>query len=778
MNSVSSELRFIKQIKPLKPLRRHGFFLFFTKWALRVLVLLLLLVVLAGAAGLYIAQTMFTPQHISMLIAYKLQEALHRPVVVENARVLVYKGLKVDRVRVLGRRGDILSAGPIEISYRWMPPFKRRLEVDDAAISNVNINTVIDSSGAWRLADAPEFDYERGDSGGGASAGKLLRMVSSANLNVKDLTLVVRGENGAVKRTYSLPELHLWDFSVDKKTPFRLGFEYEGEGRTEPVRAGVYAEGFFNLAGLNMSSATLTDTDVRVTLLRNPVYLKLNVENFERPRVLLRAVLPAISDKDLYPFTGKSLGLNLPKAKVAGTVTVSSGLFAFDNVVAEGGGMTVRADGEVRFSSVAPAAYRVALRSNNVDLGRVDKYWVKFRQYLLSGKASVALTLRGDGRAVSADSLRLSVKNAKGVLLGFLVSKADFSVQTENGKTALKLANAAVKIGTTTFSGLKGAAVYDGANFNVPDLSGLYNDSRFRLRTEITDIKDKKKRAVHAVLKMNHIDIAESINSIHAIVRGVSTRPAPKPVTGELAWLRNFRAGLSDVMPRFRGTLYAEKLVTPVISGHNLKVEFDLRGISRGMKTVSGKIDASLEKGVVYQLERMAEQNPALNVTFKPFLAMHRMETAGAFQIGSILRDVGFNTMAGSTNMKNGAMWINTLYFDGPVMSAYMDGLVDWCGEKLDLNVYTRLNARRGMGGLSENLTDSSGSPALSFNIKNTMLAPKVTMKTPDDVGKKISAAAAAGIRARFADLEQQSNKEKPKRETAAETGRNNVGTK
>ncbi|MDD4003862.1 MAG: AsmA-like C-terminal region-containing protein [Elusimicrobiaceae bacterium] len=777
MNSVSSELKSVKQIRPLKPLKRHGRVMLSTRWILRGAVLLALLVSLAVAVGAYIVQTMFTPQHITMLISYKLQEALHRPVVVENARLLVFKGLKVGSIRVLGKREDLVSTGPLEISYRWMPLLRRQLEVDDAVIEDIRVNAVVDSSGAWRLGDLPHGDYGSGNRSGRNSAATLLRMISSANVSVRNAVLAVRDPAGGEKRVYSLPELHLWDFSVDKNTPFRLAFEYDGGSGPRPVHAGVYAEGFFNLAGLNLSSATLSDTDVRVNAFRGPAYLKLDAENFLEPVVTLSAALPALSDKDLYPFTGKPFGLNLPKSKVTGTARYAGGRLDLSDLNISLGGMALRARGSVAFSTAMPA-YNVEFRSNSIDLGSLSKYWGGAKEYLLGGKVSMTLTVSERAGQPAVEALRLYSKNAKGIFLGFMVSKADFSAVMDGANSALKINNATVKVGDTVFSSLKGSATYDGSTLTVGDLSGRYNDSRFRLKTEIANLKDVKKRDIHSVVRMNHIDVGETIGTIRSIAHGVSSRPAPKPFEGKLAWLRNFRRRMPDFMPRFHGSIYAEKLVTPVISGRNLKIEFNLRGIGRGMRGLHGKVYAKLDEGVVYQLERMAEQSPALNVAFRPFLAMHRMETSGAFQIGSVLRDVGFNSMAASTNWRYGGMWINSFYLDGGVMSAYMDGMVDWPGEKLDLNVYTRFTARRGMGGLSENLTDSSGNPALSFNIKNSMLAPKVTMRSPDDVGRKISAAAAAGISAEFKEIQQYLNMEKPKREAAAASGRKNVGTK
>jgi hypothetical protein len=87
-------------------------------------------------------------------------------------------------------------------------------------------------------------------------------------------------------------------------------------------------------------------------------------------------------------------------------------------------------------------------------------------------------------------------------------------------------------------------------------------------------------------------------------------------------------------MPNFAGTLSADTFSSTVISGNNFFAEFDLTGLLPGMDQLNGTLDATLQNGVIHQMEKLAEEQQALNITFTPFIIMHRMERAVKVSMG------------------------------------------------------------------------------------------------------------------------------------------------
>ncbi|MCQ2411146.1 MAG: AsmA-like C-terminal region-containing protein, partial [Elusimicrobiaceae bacterium] len=167
--------------------------------------------------------------------------------------------------------------------------------------------------------------------------------------------------------------------------------------------------------------------------------------------------------------------------------------------------------------------------------------------------------------------------------------------------------------------------------------------------------------------------------------------------------------------------------------------------------TIGGNlVNKRLEGGVIHQMEKWAEEQQALNVTFQPFIIMHRMEQAGSFKVGKVLKDVAFTDMAASVTFDNANMQINNAYTVGPSISATISGWVDWVKENFDIIVWTMFSNTSRSGALAENLTDESGNPALAFRISSSMLKPKLEMLRAKKTGSQIRAAQEQGLETKF----------------------------
>ena len=219
---------------------------------------------------------------------------------------------------------------------------------------------------------------------------------------------------------------------------------------------------------------------------------------------------------------------------------------------------------------------------------------------------------------------------------------------------------------------------------------------------------------------------------------------------GDLAWLRNFRDRLPRFMPNFSGTLYADTFASTVLSGRDFNAEFAFTGLLPGAAKLNGTLDVELKDGVIHQMEKLAEEQQALNITFTPFIMMHRMERSGSFKVGEVLKDVAFNEMAASVDFKNGTMIINNAYTQGPVISAAVSGWTDWVRETFELVIWTMFTPSSKAGLLAENLTDESGNPALAFKVSSSMLKPRLEMLRAKKTGVQIDAARRRGLRTEF----------------------------
>ena len=145
-------------------------------------------------------------------------------------------------------------------------------------------------------------------------------------------------------------------------------------------------------------------------------------------------------------------------------------------------------------------------------------------------------------------------------------------------------------------------------------------------------------------------------------------------------------------------------------------------------------------------MEKLAAEQEALNVTFQPFIMMHRMERAGSFSVGKVLKDVEVNELGAWVDLKDGDMTVHNAYTVGPTISAAISGTTDWVKELFDLTIYTMFTNTSKSGVLAENLTDESGNPALAFRVSSSMTKPKLEMLRAKKAGKTIKAAQEKGV--------------------------------
>ena len=129
---------------------------------------------------------------------------------------------------------------------------------------------------------------------------------------------------------------------------------------------------------------------------------------------------------------------------------------------------------------------------------------------------------------------------------------------------------------------------------------------------------------------------------------------------------------------------------------------------------------------------------------------MHRMERAGSFKVGRVLKDVPFTDMAASVDFAKGAMQINNAFTVGPTISAAVSGWTDWVNENFDIIIWTMFTNTSRSGALAENLTDESGNPALAFRVSSSMFKPKLEMLRAKKTGQNIRTAQQQGLKTEF----------------------------
>ena len=723
------------------------------RWTL--LVSMILLLVFAGT-WIFFVKT-FNAQHLSEVIADELQKRLQRPVAIAALNVTFINTLELKGFRVLDTEGapgqDLISADSVTLRFRLLPLLDQQLIIDEVSLHSPRFNIIRQTDGTYNV---PPIRAKESSVYTSASSGKKFTVtmedwtLENGVLSYKDLA------SGVAHAVYGL-NMHFERLRFDELSRFTMNMILRNEWGSGMSDMEISGTGHVNFAGFDWANFALRSLRAKVYLFQKPVELTVDLDNLRTPFFNVKAKVPAFESKDLSVFNLEKTPFSIPKSTVTAKGVLSNNyhLLKISQFTASASDVKAEGKGQLDFSA-APYTADFTASTNSFALKGKSKYYAPLSRYKLTGQAALqAQLVRKDGK-YTCPLWVVDVNEADGDIYGFLAEKVtgqfrakkDFSdlyAETKSGK---------LTVHNTVFDKLNLSASWRGGNLYGYIASGEVNGVPLKMSVSVSNLKSARRR-VRTAMHWQHFNPMDFIATVQDFVTVIvplvpGGANMPKEVSGDLAWLRNFRNQLPNFMSNFAGNISADTFSSPLLSGNKFDGEFELTGMRAGMKRLSGKIQARLEGGVIHQMEKWAEEQQALNITFQPFIIMHRMEQAGSFKVGKVLKDVAFTDMAVSGTFENGKMDINNAYTVGPSISATVSGWVDWVAENFDIIVWTMFSNTSRSGALAENLTDESGNPALAFRISSSMLKPKVEMLRAKKTGETIRNAQAKGLETDF----------------------------
>ncbi|MFA5160870.1 MAG: hypothetical protein WC421_01370 [Elusimicrobiales bacterium] len=720
-------------------------------WIFKYVAVVLLGLLLAAGVCSYIASRMFTPAQLAELAAAQIEDFTGRPALVGSAEVSLVKGIRIKSLRVIDNASpfgaDLASAKEIDADFELLPLLGRRLVIKSLTLVEPRVNLVRYADGRWNFAGAAGRPGRAGGAGPAA--------VHAESISITGGAATLRDIASGTARELDDINLQVWNFSWNKYFPASFAARYAPRAGAPPVS--FSGDAMVTLAGLKWQDAAAPKISLRAEYRGKKIVVDGNVADFSAPKVAFDAAVPAVAAGELEEFPG----LSLPDGRVSARLRFERGGMQITGINGNFGPAVFSAEAEADFPHDAPPVYKIEARTTApVDLAAAAGRWDKLAPYSPSGSARAELALSGRGGQVSVDTFTVTVSGGKFKWGGFAVSDAAFSVSARPADKSLEItvSSGACAAYGQNFSLLSGRLGYAPDTLSVPAFSGSLGGETFKLSMTIKKLKSAD-RLIYVMLDAQRIRFPQlfiTVSDIAAAIGDASPERrgrAPRTFSGPLAWLRNFRERLPAFMPNIKGSLHAREMESPVVSGRDLYAEVNLRGLAPGMKTLAGTIDVQAGPGVIYRLEEMASRDQALKITFSPFLAMHKMDNAGALKAGSVLEDAGYNTMGAAVDFRSGDMTAENFYLSGPVISACGSGDVGWADEDLGVSFYTLFSRTRNPGSLSESLTDASGKPALAFTVTGSMTEPKVSINSPRETGGRIERAVKKAVRTDFRDM-------------------------
>lgn len=698
----------------------------------------------------------FNAQYLSEEITRQLQLALNRPVIINSLDLRFFNTLELKGFSVLDTEvahGEaLLSAESVFVHFKLLPLLDRQLIIDEVTLNRPRVNIVRGADGRYNV---PEVNISSSQSHVYRSSSGENLTVSAEDWTVKDGVFSYKDLQNQTSHAVYGVNLHFERLRFNELSRFRAEFVLRNKWRDNISDIDIKGTGHVNFANFHWKDFALRSLRAQVFVFRKPVSLTVDLDNLYTPYFNIRAQIPAFEGKDLSLFKDDWGEFYLPQSSMRLKGSLSNGyrLLKLSEALILADDANITASAEADFTQ-SPWTADIAFTTEPLDLAAWSKNYPRLSPYKLTGKTSLDVHLLRQEGKWALPKLDLALQDVSGEFYYFPVQgvNGDFSAAQNFTDLYARLTSGKVTVDRSVFDKLDFSATYRQGNLYANIASGELNGVPLKMNLSVNKLTSANRR-IRTNIYLKHFDpmaFIEVVRDFVTVIGRSKTVKAKPKVSGQLAWLENFRDRLPKFMPNFAGTLSADTFSSEVISGNSFYAEFDFKGLLPGMKRLDGTLDARMQDGVIHQMEKLAEEQKALNITFTPFILMHRMERAGSFKVGQVLRDVPYEELAVSADFAGGHMTINNAYTQGPTISALVQGWVNWVEENFDIIIWTMFNNTSRSGALAENLTDESGNPALAFQVSSSMLKPKLEMLRAKQTGAQIEAARQRGLRTDF----------------------------
>lgn len=698
----------------------------------------------------------FNAQYLSEEITRQLQLALNRPVIINSLDLRFFNTLELKGFSVLDTEvahGEaLLSAESVFVHFKLLPLLDRQLIIDEVTLNRPRVNIVRGADGRYNV---PEVNISSSQSHVYRSSSGENLTVSAEDWTVKDGVFSYKDLQNQTSHAVYGVNLHFERLRFNELSRFRAEFVLRNKWRDNISDIDIKGTGHVNFANFHWKDFALRSLRAQVFVFRKPVSLTVDLDNLYTPYFNIRAQIPAFEGKDLSLFKDDWGEFYLPQSSMRLKGSLSNGyrLLKLSEALILADDANITASAEADFTQ-SPWTADIAFTTEPLDLAAWSKNYPRLSPYKLTGKTSLDVHLLRQEGKWALPKLDLALQDVSGEFYYFPVQGVNGDLSAAQNFTDLyaRLTSGKVTVDRSVFDKLDFSATYRQGNLYANIASGELNGVPLKMNLSVNKLTSSNRR-IRTNIYLKHFDpmaFIEVVRDFVTVIGRSKTVKAKPRVSGQLAWLENFRDRLPKFMPNFAGTLSADTFSSEVISGNSFYAEFDFKGLLPGMKRLDGTLDARMQDGVIHQMEKLAEEQKALNITFTPFILMHRMERAGSFKVGQVLRDVPYEELAVSADFAGGHMTINNAYTQGPTISALVQGWVNWVEENFDIIIWTMFNNTSRSGALAENLTDESGNPALAFQVSSSMLKPKLEMLRAKQTGAQIEAARQRGLRTDF----------------------------
>lgn len=731
------------------------------KSIIRVLFLITTLFAVCAIVAWFAALKYVSAEHIGKEVAGALQSVLNRPVIVGDFELTSFNSISISNLKIvdtnLDEYNEFLSVEKVIIRFDLRALRDNVIAIKEVLFFNPVVTIIKEADGRTNIPDikvanrqsalGQQFEITSGQ-------GQAFRVLVE-DWVIKNGVFAYRDVAASVSHSLNGIFIRFYNLRFNDYTDFALNFVLRNKIKDKIIENEILAEGSANLANFNVGEMAVKDASVEIRGARRPVKLNMTARNFLNPEISFSSVLPDLGYDDVSLFAPNHFDISLPSTSVKAELSFGDKFSKVDvaSLNLKNKDIALSVKGRIDLAN-APISVKADFSTEQFSVENADYFdWLK--PYKVKGPVKARGRLEYKDGKISSPKFTVDLNGVSAFISNFTISGVKGSYTAENNldEMSADVKDGVFKVGRQTISKIKGTASYQHKkqNFYAKIKDTMFNENTVTMSVAISKVR-RANRVIKANIYLNLLKPVEIFETTEDFVEALSkgsSAPRQKDES-DLYWLRNFRSAIPSFMPNFNGFVYAEKFETPIISGYDFNAEFNLKNLLPGMDKLDGKIDAKLQQGVIYKLQEAADRQKALGIAYQPFVIMSKMERAGSFKMGKILKDTPFDVMTASVDFNNGKMNINNFYVDGEVIAATVGGNVGWVEEKFDLDIVTMFKNTSKRGALSENLTDETGEPALAFRTYGPMLKPGLQMKSPKKTSSAIKAAREKGLRTDF----------------------------
>ena len=224
-------------------------------------------------------------------------------------------------------------------------------------------------------------------------------------------------------------------------------------------------------------------------------------------------------------------------------------------------------------------------------------------------------------------------------------------------------------------AGFSGTADFDEKRVEVPNLKGKVADGLLTMDLSVKEYARSPTVALTAELDV--FDLGRFL-AAKAVLTAGQPPPAKAVETKEGAGKKQPLAA--------RGKLTVKRLLHPNAVARNVRVDWDLDGITADLRRLGGTAKISSSGGHLDSIGSLATQSPLVKVLILPVMILQKL-SLGGLRILPDLNNIDFDEILGDYTFRGGLMTVNDSHLHSSAANVTSKGTIDLPTEQLDLVV-------------------------------------------------------------------------------------------